>query len=134
MIELIKKCSYMWIKGAKHSDIVLVLKNQKVPEDKIRKILRLLNELRESPATASKCLADNFDLEIDEAKHIMDPILIAQNAQFIKDSKRNIGYGSLWVVLGIIATIYLPLDILYYALMGYGVVRIVKGIIQFGNS
>lgn len=124
----------MWIKGAKHSDIVLVLKNQKVPEDKIRKILRLLNELRESPATASKCLADNFDLEIDEAKHIMDPILIAQNAQFIKDSKRNIGYGSLWVVLGIIATIYLPLDILYYALMGYGVVRIVKGIIQFGNS
>jgi len=124
----------MWIKGAQRSDIILVLKNQKVPKDEIRKVLRFLQELKDSPATATKYLADNFELGIDEAKHIMDPILIAQNAQLIKDSKRNIGYGSLWVVLGIIATIYLPGDILYYALMFYGVVRIVKGIIQFGNS
>lgn len=124
----------MWIKGRKRSDIILVLKNHKVPKDEIRKILRFLEELKDSPATASIYLANNFGLEIEEAKKILGPILIAQNEQTVRNSKRNIGYGSLWVLVGIIATIYLPLDILYYALMFYGVVRIVKGIIQFGNG
>lgn len=134
MIELINKCSILWIKGAKKSDILLVLKKQNVPEDKTRIILRFLQELKDSPATASKYLTDNLDIGLEEAKAIIAPILLAQNEQTLKNSKRNISYGSLWIFLGIIATIYLPGDILFYGLMIYGVVKIVEGIIQFGKS
>ena len=134
MIELINKASHMWIKGAERTDIIQVLKNQKVPRDQIRIIMDFLKEIDESPATASRFLAEKLNIELEAAKDVVEPILDAQSAYYSQKGKKGIINGSIWMFASIIATIFLPGDFFFYALMVYGAYRVIKGILLYGKS
>ena len=134
MIDLINKSAGLWIKGTEKSDIVQVLRNQKVPKDQIKTTMQFLRELDESPATASRFLVEKLGIGIEEAKGVVQPLLNAQTAYYAEKGKKGIIYGSLWMFIGFIATIFLPGDFLYYILMVYGGIRVIKGIIYYGKS